>query len=652
MVDDRIQAPAQKTCTGGGAGVGEVEYPGRHVLCELRLAAVRRARTRPSPANAALCAAPPGPSVVGAMEPVPLVALLALAVGLGASPVVSPAQRTPSPSARAEEVERDAAVRAARREQARFERIRRNHLPWAWGGGGGECDERIGRFCLTHGDPQDDWNPPPEAEAVVLARERLLERLDLAAAAAPADGWVAGQRVRYLLEGKRWREAGAAGRACRADLWWCLALEGFASHAAGEAGPAQVAFDSMLSSMPVDERRSWTDPSILLDTCARREYRRAGSEGRAGFDARFWRLADPFASRDGNEIRSEHFSRHVWDRLQDRAASTEGMGWGDDLRQIVLRFGWPTGWERIRGRPGVDGPPQMVSHYPSPGRDLLPPCESLAREGRGEWDRENPRARASYSLPLGDSTTRWVHGIDHQLALFRRGDSAVLLAAYRLPPDSFPPGLPTEAALAILPGRGSVPPLVTPFPTGGHTGRVAAPAPTGPILASVEIVAAEAGRAARVRHETELAALEPGQMALSDILLLEGDSLPESVEAAAEAARTSTRVAPGERVGVFWEIYGLPRERAEALAFSVSIAESRAGWLTRLGRRIGLTRAPTPVRVRWSERSGATGALSRALALQIPPDLRPGEYTLELTASLPGRESLTVRRAVRVQPAH
>lgn len=582
------------------------------------------------------------------MKHLALVSLLFLAAGLVAAPGAVAQQAAFSSSQQEESAA--TAVRAARREQSRFEGIRRSNLPWAWGGGGGECDERIGRFCLTRGDSDDDdWRPPEEAEVVVSARDRLIGRLEEAAAIAPADGWVAGQRVRYLVEAGRAREAAAAARDCRADRWWCLALEGFALHSGGDAGAAEVAFEGMLAAMPEDERRDWTDLSLLLDSCLRREYRRAGDAGRDAFETRFWRLADPFATRPGNEIRSEHFSRHVWDRLQDRARSTEGIPWGGDLREIVLRFGWPRAWERIRGRSALEGPPPMVSHYPSSGRDPLPPCEAIAGSETAEWDVEDRRGRASYSLPLADSTVRWLYDIDHQLAFFRRGDSAVVVAAYRLPPDSIPADVPIEAAVGIMTGQGDAPPLVSRLQGSAITGRVATAAPAGRMLVTLEVLAPEAGRAARVRREAALPALGSGVLALSDILLLDGAELPESLEDATGAARTSTRVSPGERVSVFWEMYGLTDETADDVAFTVSLAESRTGWLTRLGRRIGLMRTPTPVRVRWHERTDGTGELSRSLTIEIPPELSAGEYTLQLSASVPGREDLVARRIVQVQ---
>src|SRR5690606_25354879 len=121
-------------------------------------------------------------------------------------------------------------VGSARSDQAQFERLRRNRLPEAWGGGSSRCDERIGRFCLTHGMGRPDYVAPPEHEDVIEARLHLIDGLGRVAELLPGDGWVAGQRVRYLVEARRFDQAVEAARECRAEPSWCAAIEGFALH--------------------------------------------------------------------------------------------------------------------------------------------------------------------------------------------------------------------------------------------------------------------------------------------------------------------------------------------------------------------------------------------------------------------------------------
>ena len=86
-------------------------------------------------------------------------------------------------------------LREARAAQARFERVRRMHLPRKPAAGGSRtCHARVGRYCYWY-DPADST---VEAEPVRIrdARRQLLTSLDSAAARVPADEWIAGQRVR------------------------------------------------------------------------------------------------------------------------------------------------------------------------------------------------------------------------------------------------------------------------------------------------------------------------------------------------------------------------------------------------------------------------------------------------------------------------
>lgn len=549
------------------------------------------------------------------------------------------------------------AHRAARSRQAAFERTRRAHLPSTWGGGGGECDERIGRFCLTYGDDDTPaWEPPEEPEATVRARERLLGELASAAALIPGDEWVVGQRVRYLLEAGRFEEARAAAAGCRADGWWCSSLAGFAAHRAGDPGAADAAFSRMLAAMPEEESREWTDLGLILDGAARRHYRRLPPDERGAYQERFWTLADPLAGTPGNEVRSEHLVRHVLARLQERAESTDDLSWGDDLREILLRFGWPNGYERVRRLyPAMLGErPSLISHYPEADLDLLPPPPVLTDSfapAAGIWNDEDRRPRASYVVPRGEKPLRWIVPFEHQVAVFRDGDSATVVAAYRLPADSLPDGARVDASLVAWsdPDRPG-PPVQR--ADAGLRGVLVATAPAEPLLISVEAVAAEARIAGRARFGRDLQPLVPGVLAASDLLLFdaEGDGLPETREGVVDRARTSERVRPGERVGVYWELYGLLPGRVEALEVSLRLVDADAGWLRRMAERVGVVREEQPIRIVWGEAAASRPVLQRSLALEVPADLRPGSYSLELTVSSPGRGPLVSRRTLRVEP--
>jgi hypothetical protein len=562
--------------------------------------------------------------------------------------------------------EREAArlLRDARAEQARFERIRRQNLPWTQSRGGG-CDPRfgdeiIGRFCLMHGgDDGRDYEPPEESEAVTEARERLLALLASAAARVPWDGWLTGQRVRYLVESGEVDAAVEAARTCQAAEWWCAALAGYTHHYAGQPARADSAYSLALELIPESVRPQWTDLSKVLEGRTLSQYRRLRGEERVAFETRFWELSRLLFMRPGNDARSEHFSRNVLDIFQDRAQSADGIAWGDDLREILLRYGWPRGWARVQDTRvfSAGGPPSLVSYYSNTRKQLLAPHETLfpgERPLEGEWDVAARRARTAYNVPVPLAPARWLRRLDHQVAVFRRPDGARLLAAYEvhadsmLNPDSVAVAPAAIVAALALVGAGAAEARVTPFPAGGHRDAVLLSVEPGVALVSVEVLSEEARRAARARGGREIPALEPGRLALSDLLLLRtGDPLPDSLEEAVSLARGSDRLHPGERLGVYWEVYGLPPEEVQALSVSLRLVDRRGGWLRRTGERLGLVRELAPVRLRWQEQASAGDHVPRALAIQIP-EVPEGDYVLELTVSRAGEEPVVARRAVEV----
>lgn len=541
--------------------------------------------------------------------------------------------------------------RAARADQADFERIRRNRLPETWGSGGGRCDERIGRFCLTHSSGRGGWVAQPEHQQVIEARLTLVDVLGMAAEVVPGDGWIAGQRVRYSVEAGRLEEALAAAAECRAERYWCAALVGFVHHYAARPAAADSAFDIALAALDEAERERWTDLSLILDDRSVRTYRRLRGAEREAFEERFWRLADPLLTRSGNELRSEHLARHVWNQLQFRAQSADAISWGWDLREILIRYGWPTGWQRVRD-PGPTlslGPPSLVSHYSSAPQYLLPPSPALLQERGtdGVWEVDEPRARTGYNIPMEDSIARWFSPLAHQVAVFQRGDSALVVAGYELPADSVRPEAAVHAGLALLPTLELAPPDVVVHDDGSVTGSMIGATLARPVLMSLEIVVPVERRLARARYGLDLAPLAPGRLALSDLLLLrDADLLPDSLGDAVPAARGSNRVSVGEQIGLFWEVYGADPEHTPDVWLSLRLLQSSTGWLRRFAERAGLLREVVPIRIRWQEPASA-GVMPRSLRVEVPR-VAPGTYLLEMTVEVEGEEPLSVRREIEV----
>jgi hypothetical protein len=580
--------------------------------------------------------------------------ILALATGSVLAACAPRATAPPSPAgapsgSRSVPVDTQRISRDARSDQHRFERLRRGHLPYTYLAAPRRCDEVVGRFCLWHDDEDERWTARPESDAIRRGRERLLGELERAAVDAPADPWIAGQRVRYLVEAGRHEDAVTIARACRAvPDWWCPALEGFALHAAAAFPAADSAFSRALAAMPEAERCRWSDVAVLIDDArVRAAYAGTPCPARDSVERRFWWLADPLYLVPGNDHRTEHYARLVLDALQRRAESGFGLRWGEDLRELLLRYGWPAGWERDARRTSTlleDG--SIVGHHPPGARTLAPPRAALERPtafAPGDWSLDPARPRSTHLPPYAVA----FDALEHQLAVFRRGDSSVVVAAWDAA-DSLPAGSTVEAALVLAPDERTQP-LVARSP-GGPRGAAVATVRATPLLVSVEALARGERRAARARYGLTLAPLAAGTFAISDLLLFHPqDSLPDSLAVAARDALGSLRVRSGERVGVYWEVYGLGG-RDDQLSITVTLVREGKSWLRRTFEWAGLARDRSRrAHLEWAEQPRTDGALlPRAVTLDLA-DVQPGVYRLAVEARRAGGEAARAERTVVVR---
>lgn len=534
-------------------------------------------------------------------------------------------------------------LRGARAAQEAFERSRIDHLPRSFGGTDHRCDEVVGRFCFWHDDDDDSWRPPPEHPAIGVARRELIATLDSVAGLLPGDGWVAGQRVRYLVEAADAAGALRAAAECRAEPWWCLALTGYAHHAAQAFAAADTAFDAALYHMPREERCVWTDLSLILERLPD-GYRQESCEGRAGIERVLWWLADPLYLVPGNERRTEHYARRAANRMQHGARSAYGLRWGDDLGELLLRYGWPIGFTRDDGRRSMDATgPLITAHHNPKARRFLPHTITPP-----EWELDPDRPRSSYAPPYAAS----VEELEPQLAVFRRGDSAVVVAGYDLSQvRDFPPGdqVRVEAALALAADEHTEP-IIARQRGSGPQGVLALISSGGPALLSVEALArSDTVRAYRARQWLQTPP-PASAIGLSHPLLLrvrDEDSLPAFLAEAIPQARGSGRVPSGERLGLFWEIYGLDRQVAGATV-SVTVTKEGAGLLRRAAEWAGLAGRRRPsVSLSWDEAPAADRVRPRALVITIP-EAGSGEYVLEITARSADGATVSTRRVLTI----
>jgi len=536
-----------------------------------------------------------------------------------------------------------AVLKAARGAQAAFESTRRLSLPERPGGWSGICGQRIGRICYWY-EGDDNDSAPPEPARIREARARLLATLEEAGAALPGDEWIAGQRVRYLLEDSQPGPAARVAEQCRAVAWWCEALAGLVRHVTGDFAAADSTFAVALADMPADERCRWSDLSPLLEGELAERYRRLDCDGRSGFEARWWWLAQPLYSLTGNDRRTEHFARVVMARIHEGRRTPFGY-WADDLRDLMLRYGWPTWWTRDPAvSPLIESEPRITGHDPSPAFHFTPAARALddpANARPDDWSLDTPQARERYAPSYAASFTY----LEHQEALFRRGDSCLVVAAPDLSGDTLFAQRAVRVALALAADERT---LVTARDSGVATRprAVVAAAPCRPFVLSLEAVAPRDRHVARARYGVTPRRRTLAHPAISDLLLFDPppDSLPATLDAVLPCAHGSTRVPTDRKLGVFWEVYGVD-PAGGAVAVSLTLARQGTGLLRRV---LGLGRPRHEVRLEWQDVTQDSAVAPRALAIDLA-GLTPGRYVIEVNVTPPGARTLATRREIRIE---
>jgi hypothetical protein len=540
----------------------------------------------------------------------------------------------------------------------------------------------------TTGQDADDAPFPPEPVAAARARLDLIARLDGAAAADSADDWIAGQRVRYLLEAGRAADAAAAAAACRGTPWWCRALAGAALHAAGAHAASAAAHDSARALLPDSAARcGWDDLAPWLPPDAARAYRRlpCGSADRGRYEARFWRLAQPFWALPANDLRNELAARRTLARVHAAGRYAQSPSWGADLAESEVRYGAPVAWSVRRPGYGSRLEPSVVGHEPTPSYDFTPDARTLAPAlllrtpppaavtGAGTWSLRRPAARTYYAPRY---TAFGVDTLAHQIARFRRGDTLLVVAAYAHPTTGAAATRPSEppaatdaagsstrdtstaerrvAALVLddsagrpaavrvrdgAPGTGTLtaavlaPPARRDAPRWLASLEVLDTAATTPARRSVRASDAprwrppagpQRGRAARTR--APLVALPPDAR-LSDLLLVRPGAFgpAPTLAAVSDSAAGAPLVRAGEPFGLYWEQYA----RATAGPHTIAITATRVGasaW-ERLGAAVGRAVVAQPVSLRYADPAGGAAGPGRYVALRWPV-VPPGTYRL------------------------
>src|SRR3989441_1602363 len=152
--------------------------------------------------------------------------------------------------------------------------------------------------------------------------------------------------------------------------------------------------------MPEEERCRWSDITPLLDDKLADRYRQLDCASRAAFEKRWWWLAQPLYSVAWNDRRTEHLARQTMVRIEQGRRTTFGLYWANDLRDVLLRYGWPTWWTREPPTASLFvTEPNVTGHDPSPAFQFTPGARAFDNPGdtRSEERRVGKECRSRWS---------------------------------------------------------------------------------------------------------------------------------------------------------------------------------------------------------------------------------------------------------------
>lgn len=544
-----------------------------------------------------------------------------------------------------------------RDQQSLFESFRRRNLPRMTfsRSGPNTCDEQVGRFCYWYDEREAP--APDEPTTIAAARANLVATLDSAYRLFPDDRWTSGQLVRYLTESGKLNEAVAAANACKAGGWWCPALRGFALHLAGRFAESDSAWERALAAMDDKQRCDWRDMKLMVDDALLREYRELPCARRAAFEERIWWLARPMLSLEGSDTRSEFFARRMYSAFIQDAPSVYEMGFDDDERELLLRYGWPRAWSQHEVYSYGQGKVQVITgHEPAPAPPMLPVATTVRNPALSDsvgWRGKGlPGVRSRYAPDVA----RYRLPLTQQSAIFRRGDSALVVMSYdvrNVPALAKAATRPGELAAALVLTKGEEKDAsIVRLPTPGVRGTITARTSWGPMLMSAEVSSRRDRTLARARYGMRATENAGSRVAISDLLLFEPyNGMPRTLDDVLPHVAPSQAVKEGSKVGIYWETYNT-NPSGEGIQVAITVAPEdvkEGGWLQRGLTALRLVREAQPVSVGLSDVSArGLGFTPRAVVVDLAT-LKPGRYLMQLEITAEGTIPVRAERVLTVR---
>ncbi len=435
-----------------------------------------------------------------------------------------------------------------------------------------------------------------------VERDEMIEHYRAALKSDPGHLPAATRLLGYLYDDLQLQEYYAVARklvAARPEEPKAHLFLGLGLHAMGAEEEAATAFDRALALMLPEERQYIESLEVVLRREEAQRYSDMGDDQRAAYEEDFWELKDPLLLTDTNESRLEHMARVAYADLRFTEPSSGRRGWETDRGMIFIRYGLPeqigSFSAQMGGDPFMQGKRQVIWSYGNDGPvfafeetpgynharfagDYRLIAESYRQILPARYD-NIPSIAELYSVPV-------------QIARFRGAapDEVAVEIHAALPIDSLALDLDMqrgqiETGMFILTRRGeriverrnteALTYADGPTVNELRSWRVTMPQ-SGPLIVAVEARDALTWRAAASRDTFTAISFGGDTLAVSDILIAE--VLRPLVEEPLKRgdydiiANPSLRFRSGDRIHIYYELYGLKQDAEGFASYDVSLA--------------------------------------------------------------------------------
>jgi hypothetical protein len=319
------------------------------------------------------------------------------------------------------------------------------------------------------------------------------------------------------------------------------------------------------------------------------------------------------------------------------------LSWGEDLHQLIVRYGWSRVWTK-QPTAALDPQVHVTGHEATPSYHFLPSSsaiDSVSQAWEKLWDL---RARPTAEL-YSPKYAAVLREINPQLAMFRRGDSLLIVAAYDVTSDTAFAGDGVQSVL-VLARDETDPAVMVESPT--PIGRYSVMSDSKPTLLSLEVWRPAGTRGARTRKIVSMPPLPVGKVGVSDILLFEAqsDARAELTDLVPRALGSMT-AKRDTKLGLYWETYGLAKADS-ALPISLAMTRITENAFRRIVESIGLAKRTAPMSIAWRDTPPISGIAARSVVLDLSL-LPKGKYEIKVEMKPAGSAPVVSTRSIEIQ---